>query len=173
MAIKEKEIDGVRFAVAPFQVTEALRIKSYLIRTFGPSLGHILGALKGVPLGSKDIGDVPIVGLDISQAIENLMGHLGEDEFVALIKRMFRNVTAYITKDGKSLQLSFAEQAFDTSMNIVFEGRVFSVYSVIVLVLEANYPDFFVLMAQGIGSRIQKIITSELDEQSSKSEQEE
>lgn len=158
--MKEKVIDGIRFSVVPFQSIEGLRLKAFLLKKFGPSIGQLLGTLKdGLP-ESGNIGDVHLDGTELSTAIEKLMMQLGEDDFVNLIKRLFRNVTAYMTKDGTNLELYFVDQAFESSMDVVFKERLFSIYPVMLLVLEANYPDFFGKMAQGIGSRIQKIITS-------------
>jgi hypothetical protein len=135
-------------------------------------MGQLLGVLKdGLP-ENGNVADIRIDGAVLSQAVEKLMEQLGEDEFIALIKRLFQNVTAHLTKKGNALQLTFAEQAFETSMDIVFEEKLFMVYPVMLLVLEANYPDFFGKMAQGIGSKIQKIITSEPAGQNSNNEPE-
>lgn len=172
MNMKEKIINDVRFSVAPFRAVEGLKLKSFLLKKFGPSLGQLLGILKdGLPENGK-VGDVRIDGAVLSQAVEKLMEQLGEEDFIALIKRLFANVTARFTKDGNALQLSFAEQTFDTSMDMVFSERLFMVYPVMLLVLEANYPDFFGKMAQGIGSKIKGMLTSEPGGQVSNSEPE-
>jgi len=42
---KKKTIDGVQFSVAPFPVTEALRVKMLLAKTVGPTLGEVVGAV--------------------------------------------------------------------------------------------------------------------------------
>jgi hypothetical protein len=168
--MKEKEIDGIRFSVAPFRAVEALKLKSFLLRKFGPSIGQAFGVLKdGLP-ENGGIGDMKLDGSALSQAIEKLMEQLGEAEFIDLIKRMFGNVTANLVIDGKPLQFSFSEIQFDTSMDMVFSGRLFTIYPVILLVLEANFPDFFGKLAQGIGSRIKKMVTSGPAEEGSKAE---
>jgi hypothetical protein len=172
---KEKVIDGVRFSVAPFRVVEAARLHPYLIRLLGPSVAKILGALfkKGLPTNGKILDEnLDFDGNALSQGIENLVSQLTEDEFEALMRRMFFNVTAYITKNGTSLQLSFADQAFDTSMDIVFAKKVFSIYPVMLFVLEANFPDFLAKMGQGFGLKMKKIITSEPGDQNSNNESE-
>ena len=169
---KEKTINGVKFTVTPFQVVEALKLKAYLVRKFGPSLGQALGTLKdGLP-GSGNIGDIKLDGTALSQAIENLSGQLGETEFIDLIKRLFRNVQAGMIKDGKPVVLPFTESNFDSAMNIVFADKVFSVYPVMLLVMETNYPDFFDQLARGIGQRIKKIATSALEKPESASDSE-
>jgi len=169
---KEKVIDGVKFSVVPFQAVEALRLKSFLLRKFGPSIGQALGTLKdGLPQNGK-IGDLRLDGDALSQAIEKLMEQLNEDDFISLIRRMLRNVRADFERDGKAVTMQFPEgETFDAAMDIVFKGRLFSVYPVMLLVLEANYPDFFGKMdSLGIGQRIKKMTFSELGEPGSKSE---
>lgn len=168
--MKEKEINGVTFTVAPFKAVEALKLKAFLVKKFGPALGQALGALSnGLPEGGS-IGDLKLDGATMSQAIEKLMEQLGETEFIDLIKRMFRNVTANLAKDGKPLQFTFSELQFDTAMDMVFTGQLLTVYRVMLFVLEVNYPDFLGLLAQDIGSRIKKIITSGPAEKESKNE---
>jgi hypothetical protein len=54
---KKKEINGVQFSVAPFLAVQALRLKAYLAKLFGPALGQTLGALNAVPAG-KSIGEI-------------------------------------------------------------------------------------------------------------------
>ena len=48
---------------------------------------------------------------------------------------------------------------FEQNFNKVFGGRLFSIYPVMLLVLEANYPDFFGKVAGNIGSLTQRINT--------------
>jgi hypothetical protein len=167
--VKEKDINGVRFTVAPFRAVEALKLKAFLLKKFGPAFGQALGAFDGIP-ENGDFGDLKLDGTALSQSIEKLMGQLGEQEFIDLIKRLFKNVTANLVKDEKPLQFTFTEIQFDTAMDVVFTGQLFSVYQVILLVLEANYPDFFDRLAPGIGSKIKGMLTSGPAEEASKSE---
>jgi hypothetical protein len=164
---KEKTLNGVKFTAAPFTAVEGLKLKSYLVRTFGPALGEALGSFKDLfrdgAANGDQIGDVSIDGQSIARAIEKLMEQLSEPDFIALIKRLFSNVTAQVpgTEKGASpVLIGFGENAFDASMELAFAGRLFSVYPVIVLVLGANYPDFFEKMAGTIGSKIKAIVTS-------------
>jgi hypothetical protein len=170
--MKEKVINGIRFTVVPFKAVEALRLKSFLLRKFGPPLGQAIGALPDGILEGRPIGDLKLDGTALAQAIEKLMEQLGEAEFIELIQRLFQNVTAHLEKEGKPLQFSFIERQFDTAMDVVFTGKLFSVYQVMLFVLEVNYPDFFDKLAPGIGSKIQQIITSGPAEEESKNEHE-
>jgi hypothetical protein len=160
---KEKVIDGITFSVVPFKALEALRLKSFLLKKFGPSLGQALGSMgNGIPTDGSLL-DIKIDGAALSLAIEKLMEQLEEAQFIDLIKRMFRNVTASLVKEGKELQFNFIDATFETAMDVVFSGRLFSIYPVMLLVLEANFPDFFSSLAPeiaGIGRKIMTTVSS-------------
>jgi hypothetical protein len=164
---KEKTLNGVKFTAAPFTAVEGLKLKSYLVRTFGPALGEALGSFKDLfkdgALDGDQIGDVSIDGQSIARAIERLLTQLSEPDFIALIKRLFSNVTAQVPSPEKGsppILIGFGDAAFDASMELAFAGHLFSVYPIILLVLEVNYPDFFEKMAGTIGSKIKAIVTS-------------
>jgi len=162
---REKTIDGIKFIVTAFTAVEAFKLKSYLLKKFGPALGQALGTLDGGLPANGKIGDVKLDGDKMARAIETLMAQLDEDEFIAFLQRMLRNVVAH--KDKK--QFSFADDYFDATMDIVFNQHIFSVYPVLLLVLEANYPDFFGKIP-GIGKKILGTITSEKDAREPKEE---
>jgi len=151
---KTKTIDGVEFTVSPFMAVEALRLKAYLLRTFGPAVGQLIGMFKDVL--KKDM-DVQIDGVALAGAIETLMAELDEDTFIKLIKRLFANLVA----KGKDFARQFDDKNFENSMNDVFAGRLFSVYPVMGLVLEANYPDFFEKTVRNIGKSIRGMLSTE------------
>jgi hypothetical protein len=158
---KTKEIDGVQFSVTPFPASEAFKLKAYLFKKFAPAAGELSGILKdGFPKSGK-IGDIKLDGQVISQTLEKLVAQLGEEDFLALIKRLMQNVCAELTVDGKALKLYFSQSTFEASLDIVFSGRLFSIYPVLLFVLEANYPDFFGRMAGNIGGRIRQMVSSE------------
>jgi hypothetical protein len=159
---KTKVIDGVEFTVAPFMAVEALRLKAYLIKTFGPAFGQMLGTLKdGLPK-SGSIEDIKLDGVALSGAIETLMGQLDEDSFINLIKRMFVNLIAKGKDEkGQGFMRQFDAGNFNASMETVFSGRLFTIYPVMGLVLEANYPDFFDKTVRNIGKQIRAIASSE------------
>jgi hypothetical protein len=141
---------------------EALRLKAYIIKTFGPAFGQMLGTLKdGLPQ-SGDLSDLKLDGAVLAGAIETLMGQLDETSFINLIKRMFANMTAKGKDEGgKGFMCRFNAEAFEVSMQTVFVGRLFSIYPVMGLVLEANYPDFFAKTVRSIGKQIKAIASSE------------
>jgi hypothetical protein len=160
---KTKTIDGIEFSVAPFMAVEALRLKAFLLRTFGPALGQMIGTLKNVLTQKGELApDMQIDGDSFSKTIETLTTQLDEDSFVNLIKRMFANLVAKgKDKAGKGFARQFDEKNFDNSFNFVFQGRIFSIYPILLLVLEANYPDFFEKTVRSIGRLTKEMSSSE------------
>jgi hypothetical protein len=162
MTNKERKIviDGVTFQVAPFMAVEGLRLKAYLVRTFGPALGELLGGIDAKNVGS--IADLSLGGEGIARGLEKLMEQLTEDSFEALVRRLLANVIAIWPEGGKSRSISFG-QDFETAMQLVFLQRLFSIYELIVFVLKVNYPDFFDKVVSGIGWRMKATLTSETE----------
>jgi hypothetical protein len=164
---KKIEINGVTFQVAPFMAVEGLRLKAHLIRTFGPALGELLGGIDGKKVGS--IADISLGGDGFARGLEKLLEQLTEDNFEALVKRLLANVIAIWPEGGKSRSISFG-QDFETAMQLVFLGRLFSIYELIIFVLKVNYPDFFGKVVSGIGRRIKATLTSVTEEATPPSE---
>jgi hypothetical protein len=160
MISKEQKIviDGVTFQVAPFMAVEGLRLKAHLVRAFGPALGELLGGLDGTKGGT--IADINLGGAGFAKGLEKLLEQLTEDTFVELIKRLLTNVIAMWSEGGKNRSISFGHD-FETAMQLVFLGRLFSIYELILFVLKVNYPDFFGKVVSGIGRRIKTTGTSE------------
>jgi hypothetical protein len=169
MASKEQKtvIDGVTFQAAPFMAVEGLRLKAHLVRTFGPAIGELLGGIDAQKVGS--IADINLGGNGIAKGMEKLFEQLDDDSFVNLVKRLLANVIAIWNKDGKSHSVSFG-QDFETAMELVFLGKLFSIYPLIIFVLKVNYPDFFDKVVSGIGRRTRVTLTSETEEPTPPSE---
>lgn len=159
MESREKKIviDGVTFQVAPFMSVEGLRLKVHLISTFGPAIGELLGGIDGKNV--KSVLDINTSSHSFSSGLEKLFQKLDEDTFIALLKRLFANVIASWNEEGKPRSIAFGND-FDTAMQLVFLGRLFSVYQLVVFVLKVNYPDFFDKVVKGIGQKMQQTFTS-------------
>jgi hypothetical protein len=166
---KEKEINGVKFTAAPLTAIEGLKLKAYLVRAFGPALGEAISSFGNLKDGGK-IEEMSIDGQGIARAVERLMANLEPNQFIDLIRKLLANVTAIVKgPDGKDMIVGFMGTSFDASMEIVFSQRTFSVYPVILLVLEVNFPDFFEKVGGAIGTRIKAMLTSEKENSSVKS----
>ena len=152
---KKKTIDGIQFTVTPFPVSEAIKVKVLLAKTIGPAIGEAVGAVDSFT-SVKSVADMKVDGAAISRAIQKLLEPLGEEEYLSLIERLFQSVSAIFVPEGakEKVQIEFGGDNFTTALDAVFYGRLFSIYEVIILVLEANYPDFFAKAAQGIGRLI-------------------
>jgi hypothetical protein len=75
------------------------------------------------------------------------------------VRRLLANVIAIWPEDGKSRSIFFG-QDFETAMQLVFLGRLFSIYELIIFVLKVNYPDFFDKVVSGIGRKMKATLTS-------------
>jgi len=155
---KSKVINGVTYKVAPFPAVEALKLKAHLVKILGPALGRLIGSIRG----AGDVLNAEVNGIELAGALDGLMSQLGEDAFVALIKRMLGAASCEIPDEttGKPVMISFASD-FDTKLDLVFQGRLFDVYPVLAFVLEVNYPDFFGKLG-GIGAKLQTLISRRL-----------
>jgi hypothetical protein len=140
---------------------EGLRLKAHLVRTFGPALGELLGGIEAQKVGS--IADISLGSSNFAKGLEKLLEQLDEHSFEALVKRLLTNVIAIWPEGGKSRSISFG-QDFETAMQLVFLGKLFSIYELLIFVLKVNYPDFFDKVVKGIGQRIQTTFTSETEE---------
>jgi hypothetical protein len=154
-------IDGVAFQVGPFMAVEGLRLKAHLVRTFGPAISELLGGIDGQKVGG--IADINLGGGGIAKGLEKLLEQLDESGFEALVKRLLTNVIAIWPEGGKSRSISFG-QDFETAMELVFLGRLFSIYPLILFVLRVNYPDFFDKVVSGIGRKMRITLTSGTEE---------
>jgi hypothetical protein len=166
MTSKEQKIviDGVTFQVAPFMAVEGLRLKARLVRAFGPAVGELLGGIDLGGIGGKNsVADINLGGESFAKGLEKLLEQLTEDAFEALVKRLLANVIAVWKEGGKSRSVSFW-QDFEAAMQLVFLGRLFSIYELVIFVLKVNYPDFFDKVAGGIGRRIKTTPTSNTEE---------
>jgi hypothetical protein len=160
---KTKNIDGIEFTATQFPALEAVRLKAYLLGKFGPALAELLGMFANGITGKGSIADMNLDSKLLADAVEKLMANLSEEEFVALLKRLFRLVTAKGSRDGKPFVCAFTsddDASFEASFELAFKDRTFSIYPVILLVLEANYPDFFGKAVRNIGNRLTKIVSS-------------
>ncbi|MDR2150130.1 MAG: hypothetical protein LBO67_04815 [Spirochaetaceae bacterium] len=166
---RKKEINGIAFQVSPFMVVEALRLKFYLAGILGPGMLELISGYN--VSNTKKIEDLDLSSINLAGALEKLLSNLDENTFIALIKRLFQNVVATWTANGKSHAMALNSD-FEVAMNLVFDGKIFTIYPLIAFILEVNYPDFFEVVVRGIGKKIRTITSSLVDEPILKSESE-
>lgn len=154
-----KEIEGITFQVKPFPAVTALRLKMRLLKNLAPAFGQLMGSMNGI--GNGKISEVEIDGKEFSAALRQLFEVLDEAEFINLLKALFEEVSCEISDgNGKSVLVSFDKSNFDFAMNTVFQGKLFSIYPLILFVLEVNFPDFFGKIGN-IGSRLSTLLSKE------------
>ena len=172
MANNEQKIviDGTTFVVAPFPPREGLRLKAHLVRTFGPAIAEIIGGIDGSKI--KSIGDMDIGNDSLVKGLNKLFEQLDEDSFDALIERLMRNVIANWKEGGKPRSIAFGTD-YETAMGLVFTGKLFSIYPLLLFVLKVNYPDFLSKVVKGgIGQKMKATFTSAMEDATPPSESE-
>ena len=148
MQTQSKTIDGIDVKVTPFPAGEAIRIQAMLLRLVGPALGRAFGALDST-VGAAKLGDLKIDGSGLAGAIAELADKLPEDQLMVVLRRLLRGVQCVVpdpsaTGGGRPIAADFSSPTtFDNTLDLVFQGRTMSVYSIIAYVLQVNYPDFF------------------------------
>jgi hypothetical protein len=153
-----KEIDGLTFTVAPFGGAEAIKLHVYLVKLLGVPAAKALGGI-GNMSGKKALKKVDFDLNAIGEGIERLLSELDETTYMALLKRLLaRTQVSFGGADDEVKTLPFGAEQFEKTVNKVFAGHVFSLYPLILFVLEVNYPDFFTITS-GFGNRIQTILT--------------
>ncbi len=165
---KSKEIHGINFKVVPFPAVTALRLKVHLLKILGPAFGRLLGSFKGI--GKGNVADAEIDGAALAGALEELFAQVSENEFIDLLQKLFSGVSCELKSEDKKVLINFGDD-FETKMDLVFQGKLFTIYPVILFVLEVNFPDFFGQMA-GIGNRMQTMLSKlvSINEQQSQTE---
>jgi len=164
--IKTKEIEGMTFSVVPFSAVEALRLKAYIIRLFGPAVGQLLG---NVDIKTGNLADLDLAGDQLGTTLEKLFESLTEDTFLATIKWILKRTSVQLKAGDTQLDLSFGDdRQFENAMDNAFQGRIFSIYSVLLFVLEVNFPDLF-LKAGSFGTRPTTFMSQQRSENGSKS----
>jgi len=145
-ATQSKTIDGIDVKVTPFPAGEAIRIQALLLRLVGPAIGRAVGAVDNV-IGAAKLGELKIDGNGLAGAIAELADKWPEDQLMEVLKRLLRGVQCVVPdplEGGRSIAADFGDpKTFDNSLDLVFQGRTMSVYSVVAYVLQVNYPDFF------------------------------
>lgn len=148
MEAKTKEINGKNYQVAPFMAIEALKLKTHFVKLLAPSIGELVG-------NGENVLDTELNSSNIGKMIAKLGDVLDENNFIALVKRLLQNVVVnWTNENGEKKAIAFATD-FETSLNLCFQGELFSLYPVILFVLEVNYPDFFQKISSLIGPRMQ------------------
>lgn len=161
---KEREINGHVYMVTQLPARRALRLKTRLIKIFGPSLAQMLltaeESKKKEPKNDSEVedpeeefkDDVPLVNpvdaykisemkkTSIVRGVQLLSANLDEKTFDDLCMELLQGVR----RDGKEIS--------GATIDHDFAGDLMSLYTLILFVLEVNYADFFEL--SGIGNQL-------------------
>lgn len=121
----EHTIDGVTLIITQLPAMKSMKFFREVVETFGPtltSLGNV------TDLGSSELSVFKPV-------IESLMTNLSEEKLERMTKTLLGEALAL--HEGKYLSLSNTG-VFD----LVFQGKVFTIFKFLRYALEVNYGDF-------------------------------
>lgn len=147
----KKTIGSNEYSVTPLPTTQAIRLKSRLLKLVGPTISQAMSAVD-IKEG-ESILDANVDGSALGSAVESLFTRLDEDTVLNLVKELIRPVQV-VTADaaGEKVVLDFNK---DTYFDTFFSGRLDEMYKVVFFVLEVNYKSFF--GGEGIGSLLGKM----------------
>lgn len=126
LKIESKDINGLHVTTTQLPALRALN----LLTRIGKIIAPILGSMPHV----KSVKDLNTIALNA--ALGSLFAQLGEDEAARLARQIL--VATKVTVDGK-----FIELTTDNAINLVFDGRLGDLFSVIGFALEVNFAGFF------------------------------
>ena len=120
ISVKEKEIDGEKYAVTQMTARQALKMQAKLIKLLGPCVSEAVAV--AFSKEKKEDG--------LSKVIIALANQLDEKTFDGIVFELIQGVR----KNGMELR--------EGEINLEFAGALNTLFKVIGFVLEANYSDF-------------------------------
>jgi hypothetical protein len=122
---QSKVIDGITFTVTQLPATRALKLFTKLVEVAGPALE----ALQKSP--GSGLGDMEVAAL--GGALSAASSRLGEEGLMQIAAALFELATA--TWEG-------AQAPVMARFDVMFQGRLTTLFKAIGFALEVNYGDF-------------------------------
>lgn len=122
----EKTIDGITLTVTQLPAMKSMKFFREVVDTFGPALTS-LGDL-------SDGGDTDIAMF--KPVIQSLMMSLSEEKLEMMTRKLLGD--SLVLTEGKYIGLFAGEGIFD----VIFQGKVFTIFKFLRFALEVNYGDF-------------------------------
>lgn len=128
-----EEIDGVTFSTTTFSALSALGLLAVLTKHVGPVLS-VMGSMDP----DTDLASAANAEL-IARTLGPALGALGPDIAQKLVLDILISSAAII--DGKAI--GFVGKHASSNFNLVFTGRLKTMFKVVAWVLRSNYADFW------------------------------
>lgn len=134
---EEKEFDGIKFATTQYGAMRSLELLGKLAKTLGPAMGVLADS---VDLEGDDFNRaLPYIGVALRD--------LQPAEMTSLIKEILKGTTATMTENGTTKRMDLLDEK---DINRVFDGRLSTMFKVVLFALKVNFADF------GFGSAAKK-----------------
>lgn len=141
---KTREIDGQKYECLQFDVKKSLRVLTKLSKHLGAPISSLLKNYDD----KKTFLDQDLKNLNIGEAIEAMMGNVGDDEVYDLCKDICSDMIAVGTAGVPGIGL-LRENIFD--QHFKGEDGLMRLFKVVKFALEANYGNFLSKIAAGGG----------------------
>lgn len=120
--LQTREIDGFRIELSPLPARAALSVWYRLTKSVSPSIAQAIGVLQAGELLGLDIGD-------LSGSLTNFFANCSEQDLFYFVDKLLEPCVV----NGAP---------FKSTMDIMFQGRIFSLLKTLVFAIEVNYADF-------------------------------
>ena len=124
---REKQIHGALYSATQLPARRALRLKTKLLRLFGPALAQLF--LPGS--SNENMAGLPFSKAEAVRAVESLMAQLDDRTFENLVLELCQGVR----KDGIELT--------DAVIDVEFAGDLGTLMQVLWFVIDCNFGSFF------------------------------
>ena len=121
------ELDGITFSTTQFGAMRAFKLMARLIKQVGPAMGALTGAEATTELST------------MGPALVGALESLDPDEAARLLLDILAGTSALV--DGKNMD--FIGKTAQSNFDIVFTGRLGTMFKVVGAALQLNYSDFF------------------------------
>lgn len=152
---KTKTIAGNVYTVVPFPAMKAIALQNKLFKMIVPPLAQAIGGITSFSSLRAAVSS-NLDGTALAGAVQSLLSNLDEEAFFSLLRELFANITVAVASDGKARTLVFTTEQFESTFNALFQCSLVNVYTLAFFVLEVNYPDFFDLISNRLGSLMKK-----------------
>lgn len=124
---EEAEIDGIKFATTQYGAMRGLELLGRLAKTVGPALG----ALSSADMSPDLERFAPVIAIALRD--------LQPSELTALTVDILSGTSATITDGDKMRRVDLMSRE---SLDKVFNGRLMTMFKVLLHALKVNYSDF-------------------------------
>lgn len=120
--LQTREIDGFKIELSPLPARPSLSVWYRLAKSVSPSMAQAVGVLQAGELLGLDIGD-------LAGSLTSFFANCSEQDLFFFVDTLLEPCLV----NGAP---------FKSTMNLAFQGKIFSLLKLLVFAVEVNYADF-------------------------------